>query len=189
MDMIGRVLPITQNMDGTYNITVMAHPIACKPFLDAFDGLRDADVDVEIKKHRERRSLNANSYLWALVGKIAEAIHPPLPKEEVYMTMLKRYGQGGVVSIQDCFVKKFKRSHKYHEEIGNATLNGKQFTHFHFWVGSSEYDTAEMALLLDGIAADAKELDIEILPPDEIARMESAWQAGIEKGGRKAGQG
>ena len=35
------------------------------------------DYDVEIKEHREKRSLNANSYCWVLLGKLAEKYEIP----------------------------------------------------------------------------------------------------------------
>ena len=43
---------------------------------------KEEKLKIEIKKHSERRSLNANSYCWALIGKIAEIVGNT--KEEVY---------------------------------------------------------------------------------------------------------
>ena len=44
-----------------------------------FDELHDTDVDVTVKKHREKRSLDANAYAWVLMDKFAEArgANPP----------------------------------------------------------------------------------------------------------------
>ena len=42
--------------------------------------------------------------------------------------------------------------------------------------GSSEYDTKEMSHFIDGIVAEAKELGIETLPPDELESMMKAWK-------------
>ena len=33
----------------------------------------DGDLDIEIKKYKEKRSLDANAYMWALLGKQALA--------------------------------------------------------------------------------------------------------------------
>jgi hypothetical protein len=38
-------------------------------FTEEFDELKDVDIDVEIKKHREKRSLDANAYCWILIDK------------------------------------------------------------------------------------------------------------------------
>jgi hypothetical protein len=55
-------------------------------------------------------------------------------------------------------------------------VNDTLFSHYRVYKGSSEYDTREMAVLIDGIISEAKELDIETLPPAEIARMKEMWR-------------
>lgn len=42
-----------------------------RDFRDDFDRLKDTELDVEVKKHRNRRSLSANAYFHVLVNKIA----------------------------------------------------------------------------------------------------------------------
>ena len=49
------------------------------------------------------------------------------------------------------------------------------FEHFRFWVGSSEYNTQEMSVLIDGIVQEAKQLGIETLTPMELARLKDEW--------------
>lgn len=129
--------------------------------------------EYEITKAKQKRSLNANSYAWQLMGQIADALR--ISKEEVYLDMLKSYGQGGAISVEERHVEKFKRSYKYHESLGKSELKGKTFEHFRFWVGSSEYNTQEMSVLIDGIVQEAKQLDIETLTPRELARLKDEW--------------
>ena len=40
--------------------------------------------------------------------------------------------------------------------------------HYRFWVGSSEYNKAEFAILLDGVVQEAKNLGIEVKSEEEI---------------------
>ena len=89
--------------------------------------------------------------------------------------MLKRYGQGGVVKIPKKFVKHFKRSYKYHEEH-EKIQDEKNAQYFRFWVGSSEYDSEEMSILIDGIVSEAKELGIPTETPERISEMISLWE-------------
>lgn len=96
-------------------------------------------------------------------------------KEEIYLTMLKRYGQSSVVSVIDEAVPTFMKSVKYAEEFGKGTINGKNFTHIKVYMGSSEFDTRQMAILIDGIISECKELLIETLTPNEIERMKNEW--------------
>ena len=132
---------------------------------------QDREKLYEVKEHKEKRSLNANAYAWALIGKIADALRTS--KDEVYITMLKRYGQSEIVSVlSDICVDGY---FKYFEECGTSTVKGKQFTHYKIFKGSSEYDTREMSVLIDGIVSDAKELGIEVLPPHEIKNLIERW--------------
>ena len=126
----------------------------------------------EIKEHKEKRSLTANAYAWVLIGKIADALRTS--KDETYLTMLKRYGQSEMVSVLSSI--DVTGYFKYFEEIGHASLQGKEFSHYRIFKGSSEYDTREMAVLIDGIVSEAKELDIETLPPAEINRLKEMWK-------------
>lgn len=138
-------------------------------FRNKYDKLHDKLVEVSIKKYSEPRTLKANSYLWALVTAIGNAIRES--KEEVYFQMLRDYGQGGAVSVLEQYEDKFKKSYKYHEYLGQSELNGKLFKHYRFWVGSSEYNKDEFAVLLDGIIQEAKQLGIETKSKEEIESL------------------
>ena len=90
--------------------------------------------------------------------------------------MLKAYGQGGSVSVEEKFASDFERTYKYHEFLGESELKGKMFKHYRFWVGSSEYSKEEFAILLDGVIQEAKNLEIEVRPQDEIDSLLSEME-------------
>ena len=138
-------------------------------FRQEYDKLHDKELEISVKKWREKRSLGSNAYLWTLIGKIADALRES--KEDIYFDSLKCYGQGGAVSVEERFADDFRRSYKYHEELGKSDLNGKTFVHFRFWVGSSEYNTEEMSILIDGVVKEAKNLGIETMPPEELKSL------------------
>ena len=170
--MKGRLKDLTIGLNGEQNITVSV----LGDFREEYRKLNDQPVDVLIKKHRRLRSLDANAYAWVLITKLAESMQPPLSKEEVYRLMLQRYGQGGVISVQTEKLASVKRAFDYWEEKGTGTVNGKEFSHLHVWVGSSKYDTKEMAMFIDGIIAECKELGIETDTPEQIARFKERWE-------------
>ena len=132
---------------------------------------RDKEYQVEIKEYKQKRSLNANAYAWVLINKIANVMR--LSKEEVYLNMLKHYGQSQVVSIVS--EVNITGYFKYYEVIGTSTLNNKEFNHIRVFKGSSEYDTKEMSIFIDGIVQEAKQLDIETLTPNQLAELKSLW--------------
>lgn len=133
---------------------------------------QDTDKVFEIKEHKEKRSLNANSYAWSLIGKIADVLRTS--KDETYLTMLKRYGQSEMVSVVSSI--DVTGYFKYYEPIATTTLQGKEFTHYRVFLGSSHYNTKEMAVLIDGIISEAHDLGLSTLPPAEVERLKEMWK-------------
>lgn len=143
-----------------------------KSALDMVDCLRTFDkLSIKIDRYKEKRSLNANNYAWKLITEIGNATRQS--KEDVYFVMLKRYGQSDMVSVvADVPVKYY---FKHYEEAGESTLKGKLFKHYRVYKGSSEFDTKEMSIFIDGIVSEAKDLGIPTDTPDQIAKMKSLW--------------
>ncbi len=132
---------------------------------------KDIVYDVKIDKHREKRSLNANAYLWKLVTEIGNVLNKS--KEEVYLQMLIDYGQSEMVSIlSEIDVKGY---FKYYKLAGTSILNGKEFNHYKIYKGSSEYDTKEMSILLNGVVQEAKNLGIKTKDDIELERLVEEW--------------
>lgn len=132
---------------------------------------KDTIYDVKINKHREKRSLNANAYLWKLVTEIGNVLNKS--KEEVYLQMLIDYGQSEMVSIlSEIDVKGY---FKYYKLAGTSILNGKEFNHYKIYKGSSEYDTKEMSILLNGVVQEAKNLGIKTKDDIELERLLEEW--------------
>lgn len=133
---------------------------------------KDTVYDVKIDKHREKRSLNANAYLWKLVTEIGNVLNKS--KEEVYLQMLIDYGQSEMVSIlSEIDVKGY---FKYYKLAGTSILNGKEFNHYKIYKGSSEYDTKEMSILLEGVVQEAKNLGIKTKDDIELERLIKEWE-------------
>ena len=134
--------------------------------------LEQEDKTFEVKLYRKKRSNNANGYAWHLLNEMSNVLRAS--KEDIYVQMLKRYGQSEMVSVlSDIDVGGY---FKYYEPIANTTLQGKEFTHYRVYKGSSEYDTREMAIFIDGIVSEAKELNIETMPESEIERLKELWK-------------
>lgn len=137
-----------------------------------FDELHEAEkLSIKIDKYREKRSLDANNYAWKLLTEIGNVLRAN--KEDVYLEMLKRYGQSEIFSVLSHIP--FGEYVKYYEEAGESTLNGKLFKHYKVYKGSSEFDTREMSIFIDGIVSEAEELGIQTLTPNQIADLKSRW--------------
>lgn len=136
-------------------------------FMREIDGV----FDLIIKKHRNKRSLDANSYMWALIGKIADVLR--MNKDDLYVQMLKQYGQRDVVELRsDADPERF---FEYFDIIGEVKHDGLVFKQVMVYTGSSKMNSREMAILLDGIIMEAENQGIPTLTQEQVDRMKGAW--------------
>ena len=117
---------------------------------------------------RKKRSLDANAYFWVLVGKIADKLRAS--KDEIYFEMLKKYGQSITVTVR-AGLDLSRAGFKYYELFKDGISAGKPFEAYRVFIGSSQYDTREMSVLIDGVVQEAKELGIETLTQLELAEI------------------
>lgn len=128
---------------------------------------KDIKYDLKIDKHRNKRSLDANNYAWHLINEIANALR--MSKEEVYLRMLKDYGQREYVSMLANVNP--NRISKYYEEQGTFKHNNNTFKSYMFYIGTSQYDSREMSIFIDGLVQEARHLGIETLEDIEIENL------------------
>jgi len=170
MKALSNNMRVAINLDGFPEVTftLKSHPRA---EIDDLRAVLDngTDLYVEVKQHRQKRSLDANGMLWAVVNEIANVLRSS--KEEVYLDMLKKYGQSSVVSIVNEAVETFMKSVKYAEIIGDGTIGDKGFTHIKVFMGSSNYDSREISILIDGVLSEAKELGFNVMSPQDVALL------------------
>jgi len=166
---------ITKELNGDFEVTLIV-PRQEQGNVEPLNELLNDDKlkTCTIERKKKKRSLNANAYCWKLCTEIANVLRSN--KDDVYLCMLKRYGQSSVVSVVEPAANLFMKSVKYCEEFGESELNGKLFKHIKVFMGSSEYDTRQMAILIDGIVSEAKELKICTMTPAEIEKLKSSWQ-------------
>jgi hypothetical protein len=138
-------------------------------FRGQYDELKDKELEITVKPYRKNRSLDQNSYAWVLIGKIADKLRTS--KDEVYLRMLKRYGQGGVIKVQPQNEQAILSAIKYYEP--HEKLYTETDKYYRIWAGSSGYNTEEMTVFVDGIISEANDLGIVTLTPDELLEMRS----------------
>lgn len=127
---------------------------------EVLDGISkmSGEVDVTIKGLRNKRSKNANDYFWEIVGQMADKLRAT--KEEIYFEQLKKYGQGITVTVQEG-VDLTRAGFKYFEKLQDGIRNGTKFVAYRVYIGSSQYNTQEMSVLIDGTVQDAREMGIQ----------------------------
>ncbi len=128
---------------------------------------KDTVYDIKVEKHRNRRSLDANNYAWHLISEIANVLR--LSKEEVYFQMLKDYGQRDYVSmLANVPIEQY---YKYYEKQGTYRKNDNTFTSYMIYKGTSQYNSKEMSVFIEGLVYEARNLGIQTKIQLEIKEM------------------
>ena len=150
---------------------------------EMFDELKDYDVDIEIKRHREKRSRDANNYCWILCEKIADKLQNEdirQTKETVYREAIRHVGV--YKDFPNMSPDNAKTLRAAWEALGTGWLteqvdysqDGENVT-IRCYYGSSRYNTKQMSRLIDNLVQDCKELGIPTETPEEIERIKSLW--------------
>ena len=137
---------------------------------------QDKDKIFEIKEHKTKRSLNANAYCWVLMNKIADVIKST--KEEVYREYIKNKGIFRVITMNkeatDTFIRVWQdKGLGWICDTSESKFEGMIDVIAYY--GTSSYNTKQMANFIDYVVEEAKALEIETLPPDEIEHLKSLW--------------
>ena len=175
--MIGRLTNLRRLFGGEWEMTFSTKGDAGK----IYDRLKDADVDVEIKKYNPKRSRDANSFCWAMCTDIGKAIRPPVPKEEVYRRAIREVGEYEPLPIREDAVETFQNRWQAHgtgwfaEVIDNSKLPGYKLVFAYY--GSSTYDTSSMSKLLDYLVDECEQLGLVLPARKEQEEMLAQWQA------------
>lgn len=174
MRFIGKISSIGRTLNGVLTVTVESVQMNAE---DVMKLSRADRLDVEIKRHKDKRSLDANSYYWLLIGKIRKA--SGWSNNRLHNIMLDRYGEldrmldGSLIPFcirDDIDYLEFPYPHL--KPTQKTLSKGDKLYRWYFQIkGSSEYSTAEMSRLIDGVVSECKEMGIETLPPDELERM------------------
>lgn len=153
--------------------------IQAKDARRTLDSLKPGKVyDVEIKEHREKRSLDANAYCWVLLDKLAEALDTT--KEELYRGYVRKIGP---FKDFDLTVDEAKTFRTAWERLGQGwpteqvdfTPDGERVV-IRAYYGSSTYNTKRMSRLIDMIVENCKEQGIETLTPQQLDAMKERWK-------------
>lgn len=180
METTGRVVGTAVDiLSGKVNVTV---ELNTKP-MDDLREISDIPVlDVILKKHRNKRSLDANAYFHLLVGKIADKLK--ISKIRCKNILIARYGQQDflddgkpIILKTNIGVEQMLEQEMLHcLPCGNKIENGADVVFYKVYRGSHTYDSKEMSILIDGTVNEAKDLGIDTMPPDELIRLVEAWK-------------
>ena len=129
----------------------------------------DKDLDINFSKHRRHRSLDANACLWACIGDIAKVLHQDA--WEVYLLMIERYGKFTHILVRPEVVEAVRTQWRETKVVGETTVDGNPMIQMFCYFGSSTYNSAEFASLLDGVISEMKEMGLETPTSEEMRAL------------------
>lgn len=126
--------------------------------------------DVEIKRHRERRSLTANAYFHLLCNKLAAALN--VSNDEMKIHLVRLYGTLALIDGHEIEIRipkgaKVEDYYPYTEWLRGDALAD----YYAVYKQTHALNSKEFARLIDGTVMECKSLGIETLPPEELERM------------------
>lgn len=140
------------------------------------DTIKDVCLRLTIKKWKEKRSLDSNSFYWLINSQMARVLQTS--PEELHEELLQRYGlldtdENGHIAITARSNVDMSKVDG-HWKLYKVSQDGKWKSYLRIR-GTSEYDTAEMAYFIERVLEDAKELGIDTETPNQKAEWER-WQ-------------
>lgn len=148
--------------------------------LDIVEELKKENkLNIEVKKYRKKRSLNANSYFWQLLQELCELVE--LDTIEEYKRRVKELGIFRQFKIEAENIKTFKKMWTnqgiaWFCEIADTTYIGDtEFKIINAYYGSSSFNSKQMTRLIDGLVQDCKVYNIETKPQEEINSLLESW--------------
>lgn len=137
---------------------------------------RNREQLFEIKEYKKKRSLNANSYCWVLLQKLADKLNTT--KEELYRKYIKEKGIFRTITIDNQAVSTF--IHLWEEKglgwICEVLNKGDTTTDLIAYYGTSSYNTSQMAHYVDYIVEECKLQGIETMTQEELESLKENWQ-------------
>lgn len=188
MKIAAKIKDIGRMLRGGFTITLESWQMDIE---EALELSKLDSLDVEIKKHREKRSRDANAYYWKLASQVAEVLH--VSKPYIHNYLLRKYGKLKIIGGKCAYVdipdtdeaqREVDEDRKIHLVPTSQVREGKDGIMYRTYMmlkGSSEYDTKEMSDLIDGLVSECREMGIETIPPEELERMMAAYEKKIKK--------
>lgn len=151
--------------------------------LDIVEELKNEDkLNIELKKYRKHRSLDANAYFWKLLTELCELAE--IDTVEEYKRRIKELGIFRQFKIEKDNIKTFEKMWTaqgiaWFCEIADTTYIGDaEFKIINAYYGSSSFNSKQMSRLIDGVVQDCKAYGIETKPQEEIESLLRSWKNG-----------
>jgi hypothetical protein len=147
---------------------------------------QDKHLVYDIDLHKERRSLDSNSYFHVLCDKLRQKLGMSMARCKNHL--IADYGQidymdgEQIVYKTNCPEERMLELEEPHTKcIRVSEENGRKVYFYRLYRGSHTYNSAEMAQLIKGTVEECKQQDIETATEKELSHMASLWESKYER--------
>lgn len=120
---------------------------------ESIEALKKGEYEIDIKVHRDKRTLAQNRYLWELIGQIAMKENGnKADAENIYMQLLEQAGaKCEYLEMLEEAVDRFTQlaQIRFAKIVERRIRNGMHTVMLKCFYGSSKMDTKEMGILID----------------------------------------
>lgn len=135
---------------------------------------RGTAVEMQFRALRKARSTDANALMWHCISRIASALNAD--KWEIYKLMLARYTEGIPITCKLEAVDKIEKSYRECERLGDVYIGGERQAMLMLYVGSSQFDSKEMAHFIDCLIDEMREMGLETPTPEKTREVIAAYE-------------
>ncbi len=136
-------------------------------------------LNIDLKKYRKKRSLDANNYFWKLLQELCELAE--IDTKEEYKRRVKELGIFRRFRIEKDNVNTFEKMWTsqgiawFCEIFDTEIIGNTEFKIINAYYGSSSFNTKQMSRLIDGVVQDCQMYGIETKTPEEINSLLESW--------------
>lgn len=144
--------------------------------------IQDKDLSCKLSMYHQKRSLNANSYMWVLVGKLEKELSKndeKVTKDLIYQSYIKNYGRSVEYQIPDEAIKAMTAVWNayglgwFAEVVDDGNQPDTKIVRYYY--GSSCYSRNRMSRLIKAVVADCDALGIQTMTPRELQTLIDRW--------------
>lgn len=141
-------------MKDIVNIKILKNNILALKMNRPIDLDQEKRYEVDIKEYKSKRTLQQNSYLWALITEITKAQNGGIANQDnitvTYCNLLeKANAKFEFILCSPDAIKEFKKRFRAIRINGTIIIKNVEYTQLQVFYGSSTMNTKEMSQLID----------------------------------------
>lgn len=145
-------------------------------FRKTYDRVKDGDIEVTVRKYSPKRSNDANAYMWVLIDMLSSATR--IDTKDIYFDHLRRVGGNmqvycAIPAAADRLCALWRAQGTtgwgWPYDRTDSKIDGCENVRLYY--GSSTFDRATMARMIDHLVQDCQACGLETRPRAEIESL------------------